>query len=113
MEVLKVKPVDFDKIKRFTTSVKQKSFIRDLTAIDGFLLALADKSKPEKYELNFGDLRYEIAFISLTQSAGSACGLSLILYAEYKLNGIWRALPSLKYSVQAVGKLMELKTLVK
>lgn len=112
MEVLKVKPVDFDKIKRFTTSVKQKSFIRDITAIDGFFLALADKNKPGKYELDLGDLRYEIAFVVLTQTVGSACGLSLVLYAEYKINGVWRALPSNKYSVQAVQKLIELKALI-
>lgn len=109
MEVLKVKPVDFDKIKRFTTSVKQKTFIRDLAAIDGFLLALSDKDKPEKYVLNLGDLRYEIAQIVLTQSVGSACGLSLILYTQYKINGVWRALPSVKYTTQAVQKLIELK----
>lgn len=113
MEALKVKPVDFDKIKRFTKSVKQNSFIRDLTAIEGFLLQLSDKNNPNKFELNLGDLRYEIAFISLTQTAGSACGLSLILYAEYRINGVWHNLPSIKYSVQAVGNLMELKTLVK
>lgn len=113
MEILKVKPTDFDKIKRFTTSAHTKGFLAALEAIDGVLSELSNKYNPNKFEIDLGDLRYEIGFIVLTQTAGSGCGLSLILYAEYRINGVWRALPSNKYTPQAVKELVFLSRLVK